>query len=122
MKPTESKEMYLKVIFDIYLRGQEIRSVDIAKILGYSKPSVSRGMNILRDEGYINMEPYGNITLTEKGKETAKNVKMRHIYLTKYLIKSLGIDETTAMKDACHIEHVISREAMEAIENYVKED
>lgn len=119
MKATESREMYLEVIYDIHLKGNKIRSVDIAEMLGYSKPSVYRGVRVLKDEGLIEMEPYSDIVLTAKGFEIARDIKMRHDLLTEFLMKSLSLDAGIAEQDACRIEHVISKDSMEAIKNYL---
>ncbi|MEX1378330.1 MAG: metal-dependent transcriptional regulator [Eubacteriales bacterium] len=122
MKTNESQEMYLEVIYNIDLQGEIIRSIDIAKTLGYSKPSVNRGINKLKEEGLISQEPYGHITLTEKGRKEASRIKNRHIYLTDYLMMSLGVDEDTAENDACRIEHVVSKKTMDAVIDYVEKN
>jgi len=122
MKTNESQEMYLEVIYNIDQQGEVIRSIDIAKILGYSKPSVNRGINKLKEEGFVSQEPYGHITLTEKGRKEASRIKNRHIYLTDFLTLSLGIDKETAENDACRIEHVVSKETMDAVIEYVKKN
>ena len=111
--------MYLEVIYDIDQRNEVIRSIDIANQLGYSKPSVNRAINKLKQEGLISQEPYGQITMTNQGRELAKRIKNKHIYLTEYLSLSLGIDKETAEKDACRIEHVVSKETMAAVIDYV---
>lgn len=115
----ESKEMYLEVMYELSLKDKNIRLVDIARKLNYSKPSVTRAMSALKKDGCILQEPYGPITLTEKGIEAAKFIKNRHVYLTKYLMLSLGIDEKLAEKDACRMEHIVSHEIMVAVREYV---
>lgn len=119
MTRTESREMYLEVIYDIYMQQKEIRSIDVAKILDYSKPSVNRGINLLKNDNLIEQEPYGSITLTPKGLKIAKKIKSRHIDITAFLEKSLGLDSETAEQDACRIEHIISEKAMEKIRIYL---
>ena len=122
MKSNESQEMYLEVIYDIEQNSKVIRSVDIAKELGYSKPSINRAINRLKLDGFISQEPYGHITMTEKGREIAKTIKNRHIYLTEYLMLSLGLSKETAEADACRIEHVVSKNTMDAVKKYLKEN
>ncbi|BES64652.1 metal-dependent transcriptional regulator [Gottschalkiaceae bacterium SANA] len=119
-KNNESKEMYLEVIYELFLNNKEVRSVDIAEKMGYSRPSISRAMSVLKKEGYVIQEPYGTISLTEKGFETGKKILDRHVCLTKFLRLSLNIDKDLAEKDACRFEHVVSEETMEAIRVYVK--
>ena len=121
MKSNESQEMYLEVIYDIEQNNEVIRSVDIANELGYSKPSINRAINKLKQDGFIAQEPYGHITMTQKGREIAKTIKNRHIYLTDYLMLSLGLSKETAEADACRIEHVVSKETMEAVTKYVND-
>ena len=122
MKSSESQEMYLEVIFNIDQRDEVIRSIDIAKTLGYSKPSVNRAINKLKADGLITQEPYGHITMTEHGREMAKKIKNKHVYLTEYLSLSLGLDKEIAEIDACRIEHVVSKDTMDAVINYVDEN
>jgi len=114
--------MYLEVIYDIEQNNQVIRSVDIAKELGYSKPSINRAINRLKEDGFISQEPYGHITMTQEGREIAKRIKNRHIYLTEYLMLSLGLSRETAEADACRIEHVVSAETMDAVRKYLNKD
>ena len=94
-----------------------VRSIDVSEYLGYSKPSVSRAMGILREGGYILMEKDGAITLTDSGKKLAETIYERHTVLSELLIR-LGVDERTATDDACRIEHVISDESFQAIKQY----
>jgi DtxR family transcriptional regulator, Mn-dependent transcriptional regulator len=121
MKSTESREMYLEIIFDIDKSGDPIRSIDIANTLGYSKPSVNRAINILKQDGLVLQEPYGSITLTDQGRQMAKKIKKRHVLLTKFLRLCLNLDQSIAENDACRMEHILSDEAMHAIEQYVKD-
>ena len=94
-----------------------VRSIDVSEYLGYSKPSVSRAMGILREGGYILVEKDGAITLTDSGKKLAETIYERHPVLSELLIR-LGVDEKTATDDACRIEHVISDESFQAIKQY----
>ena len=111
----ESGENYLETIFILQQRNGSVRSIDIANELGYSKPSVSRAMSILKKSGYILMDRSGNITFTEKGEKTASDIYERHQLITKYLMMTLDIDEATASEDACRIEHVLSKESFAKI-------
>ena len=116
----ESGEMYLETIYVLTRKSTSVRSVDIAESMGYSKPSVSRAIGILKAGEYINVDRSGFITLTEKGIEAAESLYERHTILTSLLV-SLGVDRETASEDACRIEHVISRESFEAIKKYIGE-
>ena len=122
MKSSESREMYLEVIYNIEQKNEVIRSIDVAKTLGYSKPSVNRAINKLKDDGLIAQEPYGHITMTDEGRELAKKIKNKHIYLTEYLRLSLGLDVEAAERDACRMEHVVSKETMDAVKKYVHQN
>ena len=114
----ESGQMYLEAIYVLTQKNTNIRSIDVGAYLGYSKPSVSRAMGILRNDGYITVDGDGFISLTEKGKDFAVQLYERHTILTDLLI-SLGVDGETAAVDACKIEHVISADSFEAIKNYI---
>ncbi len=122
MKTSESKEMYLEVMYNIEQRNEVIRSIDVAKALGYSKPSINRAINKLKEEGMITQEPYGQIMMTELGRATAEKIKNKHIHLTEFLVMSLGIDRETAEKDACRMEHVVSKKTMDAVKEYLKNE
>ena len=115
----ESGEMYLETILILSRRNGYVRSVDISEYMGYSKPSVSRAVGLLKAGEYIVMDEDGHITLTQSGLETAEKIRRRHTVLTQRLI-SLGVDEETAAADACKMEHVISDETFEAIHNHMK--
>ena len=117
MTVRESGEMYLEAILVLAKKSGYVRSIDVSEYLGYSKPSVSRAMGILREGGYILMEKDGAITLTDSGKKLAETIYERHTVLSELLIR-LGVDETTATDDACRIEHVISDESFQAIKQY----
>lgn len=117
MTVRESGEMYLETILVLAKKSGYVRSIDVSEYLGYSKPSVSRAMGILREGGYILMEKDGAITLTDSGKKLAETIYERHTVLSELLIR-LGVDEKTATDDACRIEHVISDESFQAIKQY----
>ena len=119
MKNKESEEMYLETILILKNRKGSVRSVDIVEERGYAKSSVSRGVNLLKDKGYIEIDPAtGNITFTEAGKKKAEGVYERHRMITKALIK-LGAEEHVAEENACRIEHVVSDELMAVLENFI---
>ena len=115
----ESEEMYLETILLLHREHANVRAVDVGEDLGYAKSSVSRGVNLLKDKGYIEIDPAtGNITFTEAGKKKAEGVYERHRVLTKALIK-LGAEEHVAEENACRIEHVVSDELMAVLENFI---
>ena len=99
--------------------GHPVRSIDIVNELGYSKPSVSVAMKKLRENGYINMDNDGYITLSKTGLEIAERMYERHTLLSSFLIR-LGVDEKTAVEDACRIEHVISPETFQKLKDHVE--
>ncbi len=115
----ESGEMYLETILILSRRGGCVRSVDISEYMGYSKPSVSRAVGLLKAGNYIVIDDDGHITLTESGLKTAEKIMRRHELLTELLV-SLGVDRQVAAADACKMEHVISDETYEAIHNHMK--
>ena len=110
----ESGEMYLETIYILSQRSSCVRSIDVADHMGYSKPSVSRAMGILKQGGYVTADKDGFLTLTETGLDLAHKIFERHMVLTKFLT-SMGVSETTAAEDACKIEHVISEESFDAL-------
>ena len=112
----ESGEMYLESIFILSKEKGNVRSIDICEYMGYSKPSVSRAVGLLKNGGYISVNKDGYITLTSAGLDIAQNIYERHTILTSVLTY-LGVDKETASEDACRIEHVISKESFEAIKN-----
>lgn len=114
MKIHESAENYLETILMIKNKKGSVRSIDIANELEYSKPSVSVAMKNLRENGYIDVDKNGYITLLDTGKEIAEKMYERHTTLSNWLM-SLGVNEETAVEDACKIEHIISAESFEAI-------
>lgn len=119
MKENESREMYLEAIYELEQQNGAVRIVDIAGKMGFSKPSVSRAINVLRKNGYIAHSPYGDVALTEKGRELARRVYNTHQLLTAFFTQILKLDPETAEADACRIEHVISQQALDAIEAYL---
>lgn len=116
----ESGEMYLETILVLTQKNGTVRSVDISEHMGYSKPSVSRAVSLLRSGGYIVMEDDGHINLTASGREVAQKIYDRHTILTRMLEK-LGVEGKTAAADACKMEHVISDATFEAIKSYVNQ-
>ena len=110
MQIRESAEDYLEAILVLSKQGGGVRSVDIASMLGVSKPSVSHAMKLLREDGYIAMDRYGTVTLLEKGEEIAVRIYERHQVLTK-MLEGLGVSEEVAKADACKLEHDISNES-----------
>lgn len=114
----ESGEMYLETIYVLSKTMPAVRSIDVSEKMGFSKPSVSRAMGLLKDKGYITVETSGNIMLTASGKTIAKEIYERHTILTEVL-KSLGVDEITAAEDACRIEHYISDKTFSAIKKHI---
>lgn len=120
MSVHESGEMYLEAILVLSQKNSFVRSVDVGEYLGYSKPSVSRAMGILRRENYIHMDKDGAITLTEEGRQIAEMIYERHTLLSELLIR-LGVSEETASADACKMEHAVSDESFQAIKRYAVE-
>ena len=116
----ESGEMYLEAILVLSRKNGLVRSIDVSEYLGYSKPSVSRAMGILRSGEYIVVDKDGAITLTDAGKEIAEKIFERHTVLSKLLIK-LGVSEETAAADACKMEHAVSDESFQAIKRFAAE-
>ena len=112
----ESAENYLETILILQEKIEKVRSIDISIELGYSKPSVSVAMKKLRENEYIEIDKDGYITLLPKGKEIAEKMYERHVFLSNWLIK-LGVNEKTAVEDACKIEHLLSEESFDAIKN-----
>ena len=119
MQLKESGEMYLETIYVLQQKRGFVRSIDVCEEMGYSKPSVSRAVSILRQGGYLNMDAHGALTLTESGYEIAAKILERHRILTDALVK-LGVDEAIAAEDACKIEHHISDATIEAIKAHLE--
>jgi len=118
VKIQESGENYLETVLRLQHRNGYVRSIDIANEMEYSKPSISRAMHILEDNGLIIMETSGQIVLTEKGREKAEAIFERHEIISKFLNKTLGIEADLAEQDACKIEHIISEETFAAIKEF----
>ena len=114
----ESGQMYLETILILSKKSNSVRSIDISQYMSFSKPSVSRAVNLLKDGGYILISKEGYITLTALGREIAEKIYERHTILTKCLI-TLGVSEETAAEDACKIEHDISDESFSAIKRHI---
>lgn len=115
----ESGEMYLETIYVLSQKGGTVRSIDICEHLGYSKPSVSRAVGLLKNGGYITVSHEGYITLTDLGIEISQKLFERHTVLSRVLMQ-LGVDEATATEDACRIEHVISEKSFNALKKYIQ--
>ena len=120
MSVHESGEMYLEAILVLTRKSGFVRAIDISEYLGYSNPSVSRAMGLLRQGEYIVVEPDGAITLTETGRQIAEKIYERHTLLTELLVK-MGVSQETAAADACRLEHAISDESFQAIKRYAAE-
>ena len=118
-KILESGEMYLENILVLREKLEFVRAIDIVNYTGYSKPSISRALGLLREDGMVEVDALGHITLTPEGEARAQNVYLRHKSLTAFFC-SIGIDEQTASADACKIEHVISEESMIKIREYLE--
>ncbi len=119
MKIRESAEDYLETILILKNRNGDVRSIDIATELGFSKPSVSIAMKNLRENGYISVDSKGYISLEPLGKEIAEKIYERHTFLSAWFIE-LGVDPKVAVEDACRMEHIISAETFSAIKAHVK--
>ena len=111
--------MYLETIYILSQNKSYVRAIDVGEHLGYSKPSVSRAMSILKKDGYVLVDADGAITLTESGMEIARTMYTRHTVLSEMLMR-LGVDEKTATEDACRIEHVISEESFLAVKKHLE--
>ena len=118
MKIQESAENYLETILVLRRRNGHVRSIDIVNEMEFSKPSVSVAMKNLRENGYVEMDREGFLTLTEKGKSIAEMIYERHTLISKWLV-SMGVDPKVAAEDACRMEHVISAETFEALKHHV---
>ncbi len=115
----ESGEMYLETIYVLTQKSKCVRSIDVCEYMGYSKPSVSRAVGLLKNGGYITVDSDGFLSLTADGLEVAEKIFERHTLLTK-LLTDCGVDEETAAEDACRIEHVISDKSFEALKRHFK--
>ena len=120
MKLQESGENYLETILLLENRNGQVRSIDIANELSFSKPSISRAMSILKKAGFITVGDNGSIILTQAGRQKANAIYERHQMITRYLMITLDIDQETASQDACKIEHVISQDSFDKIKLLVE--
>ena len=116
----ESGEMYLEAILVLKERIGYVRSVDVGEYLGYSKPSVSRAMGILKKGGYVTVAKDGEISLTDSGRQIAEMIYERHTFLSKFLMAA-GVPEDVATADACKLEHSISDQSFQALKTFVRE-
>ena len=116
----ESGEMYLETIYILTKKNHDVRSLDVAKYMNFSKPSVSRAVGLLKQGEYITVDQEGYLYLTAMGEEIAAKIYERHMLLTEFLMR-LGVDRETASADACKIEHDISDKSFEAIKRHVDE-
>ena len=119
MEIHKSAEDYLETILNLQQKQGQVRSIDVSEYMGYSKPSISRAMGLLKSGGYILMDKDGYITLTQEGAEMAQKIYERHTILSGLLIR-LGVSRETAAEDACRLEHAISDESFEAIKRHVQ--
>ena len=117
MNLQESGEMYLETIYVLSKKYKDVRAIDVGEYMGYSKPSVSRAVGLLKNGGYLIVDELGHLSLTESGVEVAEKIYERHTMLTKYLTM-LGVDPEIAAEDACKMEHVISDESFQAIKRH----
>ena len=118
MSIQESGEMYIETIYVLTQSNDKVRSIDVCERMGYSKPSVSRAIGILKRDGYISVDSSGYITLTDSGIAAAERIYERHTILTQFL-ESLGVSHETASSDACKMEHILSDEAFLAIKKNI---
>lgn len=116
----ESGEDYLETILILHKNTGFVRSIDIANELSYSKPSVSRAVGILKNDGYITVEPNGQIILTDSGMTKAEQVYERHLMLRKFLTDILGVSAENSEQDACRMEHILSNETYEKLKCFVE--
>jgi Mn-dependent DtxR family transcriptional regulator len=114
MQIQESGEMYLETILVLSKKSENVRSIDVSEYMGFSKPSVSRAIGLLKNGGYVNVAADGCLTLTDAGLELAEKIYERHKIITDFLI-GIGVSPETAAKDACRLEHVLSDETFEAL-------
>ena len=113
----ESAEMYLETIYRLSKERSTVRSIDVAEEMGYSKPSVSRAVGLLKNGGYLTVDTNGSLSLSEEGRAVAEKIFERHTVLVS-LLTALGVSEATATEDACKIEHVISDETFRILKEH----
>lgn len=116
----ESGQMYLETIYVLSKKSSAVRSIDVCEHMGFSKPSVSRAVSLLKEGGYLLVDASGHLSLTDSGKEVAEKIYERHMILTKFLTK-LGVAQEIASEDACKMEHYISDESMAALKSFLEE-
>lgn len=116
----ESAEMYLETIYQLSKKLSGVRSIDLAEAMGYSKPSISRAVGLLKKGGYVIVDEDGFLVLTQSGRDTAEKVFERHLILTKAL-QALGVSEEIAAEDACKVEHILSDETFDAIKKHLEQ-
>ncbi len=119
MRLQESGEMYLETILILSQKLEHVRSLDVAEHMGFSKPSISRAVGLLKNAGYVLMDPAGYLTLTESGRAISEKIYERHNILTRFFL-DIGVDEKTASEDACKVEHYISDATFERIKAFIK--
>ncbi len=119
MTNNESQEMYLETILKLQKRKGTVHAIDVAEELGYSKPSVSRAVGIMKKDGFIVVRADGTIDFTDSGREKAARILDRHKSLTDALVK-MGMERVAAEENACRVEHVLTEDAYETIKNYFK--
>ena len=119
MRLQESGEMYLETILILSKQLEHVRSLDVAEYMGYSKPSISRAVGLLKNAGYLLMDPTGYLTLTDPGRIIAEKIYERHTTLSRFFM-DIGVDETTALTDACKVEHYISDATFERIKAFTQ--
>ena len=117
MKLQESGQMYLETIYVLTKTSTAVRAIDVGEHMGFSKPSVSRALGLLKKGGFVEVDENGFLSLTDKGKEVAEKIYERHTIMTKILLY-LGVDKETATEDACRLEHAISDKSFEAIKKF----
>ena len=115
---TDSNEDYLEAIYILKLKNEKVRSIDIAKYLNVSKPGVNKAMNVLKENGLIEKDYYGDVCLTKKGEDIAKKIYEKHTTIKDFLLK-IGTKEDIAEIDCCKIEHVISEDTFKAIKKHL---
>lgn len=121
MRLQESGEMYLETILVLSERLEHVRSLDVAEHMGFSKPSVSRAVGLLKNAGYVLMDPTGYLTLTSAGRAIAEKIYERHRTLTQFFLR-IGVDEATALEDACKVEHYISDATFDRIKAFTAKE
>ena len=118
MKLMESGQMYLETIYVLSKEKTSVHSIDVSEHMGYSKPSVSRAIGILKSGGYVEMAEDGSLTLTDEGLAVAEKIYERHTILTEFLVR-IGVDRETAAEDACKMEHDISDASLAALKRFI---